>query len=67
LAKYRETRLPFCHELAPDELASAGRSECIAAVGSAYRDADLRGDELALVLRFGGVCARTVVGPERER
>ena len=62
----QNTQAAFCHELAPDELASAGRSECIAAVGSAYRDADLRGDELALVLRFGGVCARTVVGPSAK-
>lgn len=62
----QNTQTEFCRGLAPEELASAGREECIAAVGSAYRDADLRGDELALVLRFGGVCARTVVGPSAK-
>lgn len=62
----QNTQAEFCRNLVPEELASAGRSECIAAVGSAYRDADLRGDELALVLRFQGVCARTVVGPSAQ-
>ena len=56
------TQLEFCRGLVPTELASSGREACIHAVGLAYRDADLRGDELALVLRFEGACARLIVG-----
>jgi hypothetical protein len=65
-AECRQTQASFCRDLVPGELATAGRSACIAAVAAAYRDADLRGDELAVVLRFGGVCANTVVGASGE-
>jgi hypothetical protein len=58
----RRTQADFCRTLAPEEVASTGRDECIASVAAAYRDADLRGEELAVVLRFGGACARTVAG-----
>jgi hypothetical protein len=65
-AECEATQAEFCRGLAPEELASAGRNECLAGVASAYRDADLEGDELALVLRFRGACARTVVGTAAE-
>ena len=58
----QQTQVEFCRGLIPSELASSGRDACINAVGAAYRDADLRADELALVLRFQGACARLVVG-----
>jgi hypothetical protein len=57
-----KTQVEFCRGLIPGELASTGRDACLSAVGQAYRDADLRGDELALVLRFQGVCARLITG-----
>jgi hypothetical protein len=62
----RQTQAGYCRNLVPEQIASTGSDNCIAAVGAAYRDADLRGDELALVLRFSGACARTVVGPNKE-
>jgi hypothetical protein len=49
----------------PGDISATGRDGCIAAVAAAYRDADLSDDELAVVLRFGGPCARIVVGPSR--
>lgn len=62
----RQTQANFCHSIVPEQIASTGSDNCIAAVGAAYRDADLRGDELALVLRFSGACARTVIGPSKQ-
>lgn len=62
----QETQAEFCRGLIPTELASSGRDTCINAVRLAYRDADLRGDELALVLRFQGACARLIVGDRAE-
>lgn len=38
------------------------RSQCISAVRAAYQDADLRGDELKLVMRLGGACERVLHG-----
>jgi len=58
----RQTQAEFCQALSPDDTSSSARDACISAVAAAYRDADLRGDELALVLRFGGPCARLLVG-----
>lgn len=55
-------QVEFCRELIPNDLASSGRDACLNAVGLAYRDADLRGNELALVLRFQGACARLIIG-----
>jgi hypothetical protein len=62
----QDTQVEFCRGLVPNEIASSGRDACIKAVGLAYRDADLRGDELALVLRFQGACARLIVGESAE-
>lgn len=64
-AECRQTQQEFCHSLAPDEVAGPARDTCISAVTAAYRDADLQGEELALVLRFEGACARAVVGGGR--
>lgn len=62
----RQSQAGFCRSIVPDQIASAGSDGCISAVGAAYRDADLRGDELALVLRFQGACERTVIGTNKE-
>jgi hypothetical protein len=64
-AECRQSQADFCHMLSPSDISSSARDACISAVGAAYRDADLRGDELALVLRFGGACARLVVGSSK--
>jgi hypothetical protein len=62
----RQSQEKFCHALVPNDVpAGVARNECIAAVGAAFKDADLRGDELALVLRLGGSCARVVTGSSR--
>jgi hypothetical protein len=61
----QQTQAEFCRSLVPDTISGAGRSDCIAAVANAYRDADLSADELDLVLRFGGVCARTTSAASR--
>jgi hypothetical protein len=62
----QKTQTEFCRGLIPTELATSGRDACISAVGLAYRDADLRGDELALVLRFQGACARLIIGESAQ-
>jgi len=59
----RQTQAELCRTLMPAEISTTGRDSCIAAVAAAYRDADLSDAELTVVLRFGGPCARTVVGP----
>jgi hypothetical protein len=61
----RQSQLELCRSLVPTEPSDAARSECISAVASAYRDADLRGPELELVLRLGGACERVVRGKLR--
>lgn len=61
----QQTQVEFCRSLAPADLSNGSRDACISAVAAAYRDADLRGDELALVLRFGGACARLNIGSSR--
>lgn len=58
----RQSQEGFCHDLVPGDIARSGRDACITAVAEAYRDADLNADELRVVLRFGGACARAVVG-----
>ncbi|MET0385943.1 MAG: hypothetical protein ABW321_08285 [Polyangiales bacterium] len=62
-ADCRLTQAELCQSIAPDQLATDGVDGCIAAVAAAYRDAELDADELNLVLRFSGACARTIVGP----
>jgi hypothetical protein len=57
-----QTQADFCRSLVPSDISTSGADECLAAVTSAYRDADLRGDELKVVLRLGGPCARVVKG-----
>ena len=61
----RRTQDEFCRMLVSSDTSDVARDECIAAVASAYRDADLRGDELALVLRMGGPCSRVIRGMVR--
>src|SRR4051794_21513300 len=42
----RQTQSEFCRMLVPANITTTGRDGCIAAVALAYRDADLREDEL---------------------
>jgi hypothetical protein len=60
-----QTQAEFCRSLVHADVASNAGSDCIAAVANAYRDADLRGDELTVVLRLGGPCALTISGTSR--
>jgi hypothetical protein len=54
----------FCLALVPDEFSAARSGACLGAVSSAYRDADLHGEELAVVLRLGGACAQLIQHPD---
>jgi hypothetical protein len=53
-----------CIERVPADFSDAKGDACIAAVKAAYADADLKGDELATVLRLAGPCANIVRGPK---
>jgi hypothetical protein len=53
----------FCESLVPTNFSDAAGDACLAAVGAAYEDADLTGDELVTVLELGGDCGRIVDGP----
>jgi len=61
----RQSQSEFCRSLVPDQTAAAGGDECVSAVSAAYRDADLSGSELQLVLRLGGPCERVLRGTAR--
>lgn len=53
----------FCQNLVPSTFSDAAADACLTAVGAAYADADLTGDELVTVLELGGDCRRVVDGP----
>lgn len=59
----RTTQKGFCLDLVPKEFSSERANECLGAVGSAYADADLTGEELNTVMRLGVPCNRVVKGP----
>jgi hypothetical protein len=52
----------FCQDLVPTTFSDAGGDACLAAVGAAYADADLTGEELVTVLELGGDCSGVVGG-----
>lgn len=56
----------FCHELVPDDFSDEMGDECLEAVESAYKNGDLDGDELAVVLRLAEPCNGLIVGPGEE-
>lgn len=58
----RKSQTEHCRKLVQADVPEPARSQCISAVASAYQDADLRGDELKLVLRLGGQCERVLHG-----
>jgi hypothetical protein len=53
----------FCQSIVPDSFSEDGIKGCLDAVGAAYADADLTGDELRVVLKLGGACGKLIVGP----
>lgn len=58
----RLTQQGFCMNLVPNTFSDESADACLAAVGAAYADADLTGDELATVLELGAPCNRVVGG-----
>jgi hypothetical protein len=61
----RQTQSEFCRSLVSSSVDPRAGNDCLATVANAYRDADLRGDELAVVLRLGGPCAGVAKGASR--
>lgn len=59
----RLSQQAFCSSLVPNTFSDAASDACLNAVGDAYADADLTGDELATVLELGPPCNRVVKGP----
>jgi hypothetical protein len=56
----------FCRSLVPERFSDVRGQECIDAVRKAYADADLRDDELAIVLSLGAPCDELIVGPKDQ-
>ena len=61
-----DTQDEFCHDLVPEDFSDAQGDECLDAVKAAYKDGELDGDELALVLRLAEPCNELIVGPGEE-
>jgi hypothetical protein len=61
-AACRATQTSFCLSLVPTNFSDKAGDACIKAVGAAYKDADLTGDELNTVLALGPPCDRVVQG-----
>lgn len=61
-----DSQVAFCKTLLPDDFADVMGDECIEAVKDAYKDADLKASELAVVLRLAAPCDQLVVGPKEE-
>jgi hypothetical protein len=62
----RQTQEDFCRDLVPEDFSDHEGDACIDAVSAAYEDGELRGDELATVLKLGPPCDRLIVGPKSE-
>lgn len=58
----RVSQRAACHDALPDEFVDRGVEECIEAVKSAYKDADLTAKELDVVSRYGGACSDIFIG-----
>ena len=64
----RVSQRSACHDDLPDEFVDRGVERCIEAVKKAYQDADLTGQELDTVVRYGGACSDIfVANDEGER
>lgn len=59
----RASQKSFCLDLVPKAFSSERANECLTAVGAAYADADLTGQELNTVMRLAEPCNRIVKGP----
>lgn len=59
----QEAQEAFCEELVPASFSDAGGSACLRAVSQAYADADLRDEELGVVLRLAEPCDAIIAGP----
>jgi hypothetical protein len=53
-----------CEALVPADFSDKHADACIKAVGDAYSDLDLTGEELITVLQLGGPCSQIVKGPK---
>lgn len=56
----------LCRTLVPKDFSDESGDDCIAAVKDAYKDADLKADELATVLKLGAPCNQIIVGLSDE-
>src|SRR5882672_6613871 len=52
----QSTQSDFCLGIIPESYSSKHAKECLAAVKAAYKDGDLTGDELAVVIKLGAPC-----------
>ena len=60
------TQTKFCLSLVPADFVDGNADACIDAVEAAYKDGDLRDEELITVLRLGSPCDTLVRGPKEE-
>lgn len=56
----------FCRTLVPKDFSDDMGDACIDAVKAAYEDADLKENELAIVLRLAKPCDGLVIGPKNQ-
>src|SRR4051812_43208610 len=56
----------FCQQIIPKNYSSQHASECLKAVQSAYQDANLTADELAVVLKLGAPCDQLSKGTKTD-
>jgi hypothetical protein len=60
----RQSQEDFCRDLVPADFSDEQGQACIDAVGDAYEDGDLEGDELATVLKLGPPCDKIIRGDQ---
>jgi hypothetical protein len=61
----RQSQEDFCRKLVPEDTFSDAKGQaCIDAVADAYEDGDLKGEELAVVLKLAAPCDRIIQGPK---
>jgi hypothetical protein len=62
----RDTQEDVCRDLVPSDFSDEMGQACIDAIEAAYRDADLKGDELKTVISLGGPCDKLIKGDKDE-
>jgi len=60
------TQSDFCRDILPKNYSSEHASECLKAVKSAYEDADLKAEELAIVIKLGAPCDQLSKGSRTD-